>query len=101
MVHLLKEIQKWSEVYQFTFQFWGEGNNHVYIDKDNTRLTSFGQFDTPKEAIEKTLKWCMDKNPQGIKTAVKKENTCKECGCRIAPGNSYCGECLCEDDMDY
>jgi uncharacterized OB-fold protein len=28
-------------------------------------------------------------------------NRCKECGVEIAPGNNYCGECMCEDDSDY
>lgn len=26
---------------------------------------------------------------------------CEGCGCQIAKGNTYCGECLCEDDCDY
>jgi hypothetical protein len=26
---------------------------------------------------------------------------CEGCGARIAKGNTYCGECLCEDDSDY
>jgi hypothetical protein len=25
---------------------------------------------------------------------------CKGCGARIDPANTYCGECLCEDDSD-
>lgn len=28
-------------------------------------------------------------------------NRCKECGVKIATGNNYCGECMCEDDSDY
>lgn len=24
-------------------------------------------------------------------------NRCKDCGAKIAEGNNYCGECLCED----
>lgn len=28
-------------------------------------------------------------------------NFCLECGYPIAPGNKYCGECLCEDDCGY
>lgn len=25
---------------------------------------------------------------------------CKECGTKIAVGNNYCGECMCEDDCE-
>ena|SRR5258708_1196156 len=32
---------------------------------------------------------------------IKEVTRCKECGCKIADGNNYCGECLCEDDSDY
>lgn len=33
---------------------------------------------------------------------LKEEVTrCKGCGSRIAAGNEYCGECMCEDDCDY
>ena len=28
-------------------------------------------------------------------------NRCKECGTKIAVGNNYCGECMCEDDCEY
>lgn len=28
-------------------------------------------------------------------------NRCTECGCKIAAGNTLCGECACEDDSDY
>ena len=28
----------------------------------------------------------------------KPKALCLSCGYEIAPGNSYCGECLCEDD---
>lgn len=28
-------------------------------------------------------------------------NRCKDCGCKIAEGNEYCGECMCEDDSGY
>lgn len=27
-------------------------------------------------------------------------NRCRECGCRIALGNTHCAECLCENDSE-
>lgn len=32
--------------------------------------------------------------------ADKSINRCLDCGCAIAEGNNYCGECLCEDDSE-
>lgn len=29
------------------------------------------------------------------------DNRCKGCGCLIAIGNTFCGECMCEDDCGY
>lgn len=31
----------------------------------------------------------------------RKKIQCEGCGSLIAEGNSYCGECLCEDDSNY
>lgn len=32
-----------------------------------------------------------------LKAWRERNNKCLECGCSIAKGNFYCGECLCED----
>lgn len=41
---LLEEIEKYSSKYQFSFQFWGDGNNNVFIMKDDVDLYSSGGF---------------------------------------------------------
>lgn len=32
-----------------------------------------------------------------VSTPIKESVQCEGCGARIARGNTYCGECLCED----
>lgn len=61
MEKLMKEIEKWSEKYDFTFQFW-KNNNTVYIEVDLVDLFESGNHNTPKEAIESALKWIYSKN---------------------------------------
>ena len=51
LVELFKEIQKWSDKYEFSFQFWGADMNTVYIMKDQVELTSFGGCRTMNEVI--------------------------------------------------
>ena len=53
---LLQEIEKYSEKYTFSFQFWGKGNNNVYIEKDCVELTSSGGYET----IEDVLKFALE-----------------------------------------
>lgn len=65
---LMLEIQRWSEIYQFSFQFWGEGNNNVFIEKDDVELYSTGGHSTPQKAIYEALKYIRKINP---KTKVK------------------------------
>lgn len=103
---LFTQIEKWSEYYDFTFQFWGEGNNNVFIAKDSVDLASFGGEKTIASILERTMQWVKEKNPDGYKKpkekkTYKKLHTCHGCGCEIAEGNDYCGECMCEDYSDY
>ena len=60
MDKLLEEIEKWSEKYNFSFQFWHK-NNSVYISKDSFHgevdLYSTGGYDTPLEVIVRALLW--------------------------------------------
>jgi hypothetical protein len=100
MNELLIEIEKWTDQYEFSFQFWGEGNNSVFINRGGVELASFGGEETIEKILSRTLDWVKKSNPDGI---VKKETVhrCSGCGARIAKGNDYCGECLCEDDSDY
>lgn len=91
------EIEKWSGQYEFSFQFWGAGNNNVFINKGGVELASFGGENSIEDILRLTLKWVNEKNPSGYKE-VKKIYRCGNCGAPIAKGNDFCGECLCEDD---
>jgi hypothetical protein len=52
---LLSEIESYSNKYNFSFQFWGAGNNNVFIEKDNVEIYSSGGFETPDECMGKAL----------------------------------------------
>lgn len=54
---LLDEITKWAAKYHFSFQFWGEGDNNVFIRKNGIDLYSTGGCDTPRKAIFKALEY--------------------------------------------
>jgi hypothetical protein len=57
MEKLIFEIEKWSETYEFNFQFWGNGNNNVFISKDEVELYSSGDHTTPKDVIIDALNY--------------------------------------------
>lgn len=48
---LLSQIEKFSEKYEFSFQFWGTGNNNVFIMKQGIDLYDSGGFETIEEAL--------------------------------------------------
>lgn len=54
---LLKEIERWAEKYQFSFQFWGIGNNNVFISKDHVDLYSSGGFDSANDVMIDALNY--------------------------------------------
>ena len=98
---LIAEITKWQTIYEFTFQFWGPGQNNVFIEKGSIRMTDFGGCETPKEAMTRALEWVNKQNPRGFKEPETAMHYCIGCGSRVAPGNDLCGECMCEDDSDF
>lgn len=53
--NLIKEIEKYSDKYQFSFQFWGSGNNTIYIMKDDVDLYDTGGHSTIKDVIVDAL----------------------------------------------
>lgn len=57
MERLLKEIDKWSDKYEISFQFWGEDNNNVYISKDYVDLYDSGGYETAYDVIKAALEW--------------------------------------------
>jgi hypothetical protein len=65
------------------------------------------QADGAKEVLDKALKRLTElrekfaamKFPESDMQEVKVERVqCEGCGAAIAKGNTYCGECLCEED---
>lgn len=98
---LMTEIEKWSNTYHFSFQFWGPDNNNCFIEKDGIEVKSFGGCGKIKGALETCLEWIKKENPSGYKAKDPVINHCQGCGSRIAVGNDFCRECLCEDDSDY
>lgn len=54
---LMDEIDKWSETYQFSFQFWGTGNNNVFIEKHGVDLYSSGGFNNIFDCVVDALQY--------------------------------------------
>jgi hypothetical protein len=55
--NLLLEIQSYTPKYSFNFQFWGEGNMNVYIEKGGVPLQDFGGLDTVEELLTETIEY--------------------------------------------
>lgn len=97
---LLLEIERWSTVYQFSFQFWGPGNNNVYIHKADIELASFGDEDDIEAILTKTLEWVNKQNPGGYKKKIK-QRRCGVCGTPIIGDRDFCEGCISnvQDDI--
>lgn len=61
---LLKEMDAYFGIYQISFQFWGKGNNNVFIEKNGVDLYSYGALDKPRDIIIHALEWCRRVNPK-------------------------------------
>jgi hypothetical protein len=58
------KIQFWTRRYEFSFQFWGDGQNNVYINKDDVEIASFGGEDSIQDILCMTIGWCELHNPR-------------------------------------
>jgi len=85
---LLKEIERWAGIYEFSFQFWGKDNNNVYINKDDVELASFGGEKDIHTILVRVVQYLRKINPNGL--PVKKIHRCKKCN-RITV-NEYCSD---------
>lgn len=54
--YLLKQIELWSEKYDFRFNFQGKNNNGFFIEKNDIELLSGGGF----ESINQTLAYAVE-----------------------------------------
>ena len=52
---LLAEIDTYTYIYEFNFQFWGKGNNNVYVSKGHIELFDIGGRETIEQLLEDTL----------------------------------------------
>lgn len=57
MKEKIEELEKWSQKYEFSFQFWGKGINHCYISKEDVELTCISQCESVEECITKALEY--------------------------------------------
>lgn len=57
MKELMNEIEAFTATYEFNFQFWGIGNNNVYIEKDGVDLYNSGGYNTIEEVLISALKY--------------------------------------------
>lgn len=52
---LLAEIDQYTHMYEFSFQFWGKDNNNVYVSKGHVELFDIGGRETIHQVLEDTL----------------------------------------------
>ena len=57
MKELFDEINKWAGKYEFSFQFWGESNNNVWICKDGIELFSCYGCKSMEETVKIALNY--------------------------------------------
>ena len=60
----MAKIKFWASQYEFSFQFWGEHNNTIYINRDGIELASNGGHLTMNTIIDWTIDWCEKANPR-------------------------------------
>jgi hypothetical protein len=79
------------------------------IEDSHRRELRHGQADGAKKCLDKAMarlnelriKFDLMKFPASNIVIVRKKSVqCEGCGAAIAEGNTYCGECLCEDDSE-
>lgn len=88
----------------------GEVAKWTKIEDSYRRDMKESQAEGAKKMLDKAMKrlnelrekFAAIKFPESNIKPVKLEiSQCEQCGAAVAKGNSYCGECLCEDDSGY
>ena len=60
----IQKIDFWTkDQYEISFQFWGDGNNNVFINREGVEIASFGGRNSIDEIINDTILWCEKSNP--------------------------------------
>lgn len=57
MEKLITQIEKWSEKYEFSFQFFGFANNNVWIYKDGIEVFCSGGNETIEDVLLAALEF--------------------------------------------
>lgn len=68
--HLITEIEKWSKKYEFSFQFWGDYKNSVWIYKDGVELFSSGGCRSMVEVMTDAMNYVYKVNRTPLKDRV-------------------------------
>lgn len=50
-------IEQYAGKYEISFQFWGDGFNQCFVNKDDVEMFSGGQFEKPIDAMEAAVNW--------------------------------------------
>lgn len=58
------KIEYWQLKYQISFQFWPDGDNNVYINKDGVELWSTGGRACIEDILKDAIEWCEKANPR-------------------------------------
>ncbi|AZA73549.1 hypothetical protein [Chryseobacterium indoltheticum] len=54
---LFSDLDYWSVKYEFTFQFWGDYNNNIFITKGGVNIYDTGGLESPRKAIVNALEY--------------------------------------------
>ena len=57
LAYLLLELEKYSQKYEFSFQFWGAGHNNFFINVNSVEIFTPGGFNTINDAIVAALEF--------------------------------------------
>ncbi len=105
-----KVMQKANYLRGIITKYKGEVAKWTKIEDVHRKELREAQANGAKKMLDKSLdrlkgireKFAALQFPDPDLKVEKKETVqCEGCGCQIAKGNTYCGECLCEDDCDY
>jgi hypothetical protein len=95
---IFTQLQKTDKCYLYEVKTEGHIGYEVFQHKINTH---FNCISYPSSKAFGVWAWYFrDKNKAITKLKEITGHICKGCGSQISYDVEYCGECICEDDMD-